>query len=815
MTFICNVSSTRGSDTTNVAQDSKAQAEIRVAFGGIQQAITRGDLDTLINYMSANTVALVSESKLIAQDPDAIDLDRPSQVCILLAWYAFWQLEPDVLKNMDGPGLLKWFLQHGLIQTTGLLSLSLGEIHIDGKHATADISITIASTTNNTLRFVKEAARWELDFARTLLSGEDAFRELRLREGLSKAEVALAALENRYRQPIPKLRELLLKPETRTLVQELKAGTASNAYDRVMQELSEGRQANAEAMLNILCTTHSHDQRIAFLQAVCSQSRFGKTRAVKQFQTVMTMSPATIEGVCARYMLELNQRRDVAPNMDALRLMIHANPENPLIPWLFAIASRDHYKLTSETNYSAEAVGYYFNMLEIFDMGPAMLHQTLANILSEELGRDEDAIVHRQIAVTLEPAPWTYQGLGNSLARLCRFDEANTAFAKLVEMKPDDPHNWYCWGDSLRRQKKYAEAVTAFQHSIGADPSYIDAYIGWGVCMREQRQYAEAVHPLLKALALDPHSYLANVNLGKAYVGLNRLEEAKTALELASTINPSEPQSICDLALVFFLLQLYDDCIAQARKAAAITSESTPYRYWGCALYEQGKLSESEEHLRKAIAINALDVDAHDWYGRLLLKTGRFDELNNLYEELLRNGPDIANAWRLWGRALAHQKRLGEAVDKLKRAVAIDPEFFDAQFDLGWLLQRQNAWPEATEQFRKTVALSPTNVLALTGLARCLCTLKAFEEAMATCEKAIELHPSSAAPHVVMAITLDRQGQYAESIEYCRNAVKIDPNNTEALSLLAANLERLGHNDESQKMIERLRAAARGTRLTP
>ncbi len=87
------------------------------------------------------------------------------------------------------------------------------------------------------------------------------------------------------------------------------------------------------------------------------------------------------------------------------------------------------------------------------------MHQTYANILTEELNCNEKALKHRKIAVKLEPKAWTYQGLANTLRDMKRFDEADKAYAKMIEYDPDDAKYWYQWTCNLEEQHKWDEVI--------------------------------------------------------------------------------------------------------------------------------------------------------------------------------------------------------------------------------------------------------------------------------------------------------------------------------------------------------------------
>ena len=275
-----------------------------------------------------------------------------------------------------------------------------------------------------------------------------------------------------------------------------------------MLELSKGNQKNAEALLAVFVGVHTNDQRLAFFQAVCSRSRWSKQEAEMQFRHVLEMNPATPEANVSRYVLDLDERRNVEKNMDALRFMTTKQPANPLFLWLMAIECREHYKLTGETTYSVEATQCYRTLLRIWETGPVLLHQTFANILGEETKEYEEALVHRRIAVKLEPAAWNYQGLANTLSSMKRYDEANEAYATLVELDPNDAMYWDSWANSLQYQDRHEECIEKCKKALAVDPGYFESYNKWGYALEQLGRYDEAMEVFDKAIKLNPtHEY--------------------------------------------------------------------------------------------------------------------------------------------------------------------------------------------------------------------------------------------------------------------------------------------------------------------
>ena len=80
-----------------------------------------------------------------------------------------------------------------------------------------------------------------------------------------------------------------------------------------------------------------------------------------------------------------------------------------------------------------------------------------------------------------------------------------------------------------KAQKEYAKAVRAFRSATEADPTMHQAFSSLGYALRKSGQYEESLAAYNQALELEPGYTEAIEYRAEAYLGLNRLAEAKEA----------------------------------------------------------------------------------------------------------------------------------------------------------------------------------------------------------------------------------------------------------------------------------------------
>lgn len=306
-------------------------------------------------------------------------------------------------------------------------------------------------------------------------------------------------------------------PELRPVLKELSKAGPEEAYKAVFKTCSEGRQAEAEKMLAFLVRKFPRDQRLAFFQAVCSRSRWNKTPSGWMLQRVQKMNSSSKEGRCAEYILrvDIGGKANMESGIESAKKIVQEYPDDPLLLWTLAIVCREYYKETDLTTFSHVGADAFAGLMTKFEVAPVLVHVTYANILSEELLRHEEALKHREIAVKLEPAAWTYEGLGNTLRNLKRYDESIAALTHAIALRPDDPDYYVSRGNTLRDANRFDESIAEYRIAAKLDPDDGTIRHAWGYSLDEQGNYKEAMAQYEIAARLGDH-WAAN-NIGVLY----------------------------------------------------------------------------------------------------------------------------------------------------------------------------------------------------------------------------------------------------------------------------------------------------------
>jgi tetratricopeptide (TPR) repeat protein len=129
-----------------------------------------------------------------------------------------------------------------------------------------------------------------------------------------------------------------------------------------------------------------------------------------------------------------------------------------------------------------------------------------------------DAVGAYQKAVALEPDPFYYNSLGNSLARIGRLDDAHAAYRKATELDPANAAAyWRNLAFGLYNSGRIKESIEPLKKATEADPNNAQAWYVLGAALVNTMEFKEegdkvvpvaqlgTIEAFQKAIGLDPN----------------------------------------------------------------------------------------------------------------------------------------------------------------------------------------------------------------------------------------------------------------------------------------------------------------------
>jgi len=182
------------------------------------------------------------------------------------------------------------------------------------------------------------------------------------------------------------------------------------------------------------------------------------------------------------------------------------------------------------------------------------------------LGQNDQAVAEAKAALRINSNSLSiYNNLG-----LVYMDEGNLDLAKFVYMKAmqdndlakNDAYIRCNLGRIYFLRGEKGPALFNLQAAVQLDPTLVPALIYLSQIYLADHNYADMVPLLETARKEDPNNHGVLMNLGIAYRGVGRLDEAKQAYESALQIDPRDPDPYFNLGVLQSdYMKLYDEAI--------------------------------------------------------------------------------------------------------------------------------------------------------------------------------------------------------------------------------------------------------------
>jgi Flp pilus assembly protein TadD len=175
----------------------------------------------------------------------------------------------------------------------------------------------------------------------------------------------------------------------------------------------------------------------------------------------------------------------------------------------------------------------------------------------------------------------------------------------------------------------------------GADP---EGWYSLGRLRYTEQRFGDALDCFKRAIALAPGSVKVENNLGLAYEGLNRTDDAVIAYRQAIAWQDAEPSG---------------------------KASEQPLLNLAIVLRHQGKLAEAKPLLLCAVRIAPQDPRIHEQLGHLFAQQGNYGEAAKYLETATRLDPEKSNLHYLLGQAYRHLGRETEAKTEFDAAARL------------------------------------------------------------------------------------------------------------------------------------------------
>jgi tetratricopeptide (TPR) repeat protein len=299
---------------------------------------------------------------------------------------------------------------------------------------------------------------------------------------------------------------------------------------------------------------------------------------------------------------------------------------------------------------------------------------------------------------------------------------------------------------------KNSEAIQEYKKTLELEPDLYQAELNLGISLLREKQPAEAVRYLTPAAAQNANQYRANYYLAAALLGAGDFAKGEQFYMAALAIDPKSPDAELGLGHALAGENKLEDAAVHFKKAAELNADYRDNLLELASMYETAKQTEQAIAIYQQFPENP---GAQERLGELLLKAGKPADAIPRFEAAVAKSPTEANRAAL-AEAYLKNNEPAKAQPVVEQILAADPDNFEIRMLHGRLIRDQRKFPEAAEEFQRATKLQPDVPQAWSELAGVLVMAENYPPALAALDRVAALHAEKPGHVFLRAIVLDK-----------------------------------------------------------
>ncbi len=233
----------------------------------------------------------------------------------------------------------------------------------------------------------------------------------------------------------------------------------------------------------------------------------------------------------------------------------------------------------------------------------------LGYVLFKQQKARESLAAYTEGAKYRRPNAYDLEVVGADYVLLEDYAKADKWFSKSVEWEPGNRQALYYLGRAKYNENRFEEAVEVFQRCLKLDPKDVKAQDNLGLSYQGLGRNEEAAAAFRTAIDLQAASALKDpgpyINLGALLIDTGKPEEGLTYLLQAKAIAPRDIKARRELGKAFMALNRFDEAQPELEKAVELAPQNAPGHFILGQLYrKRGMLDKAKVEFARYAELN-------------------------------------------------------------------------------------------------------------------------------------------------------------------------------------------------------------------
>ncbi|MDQ6960437.1 MAG: tetratricopeptide repeat protein [Mariprofundaceae bacterium] len=413
-------------------------------------------------------------------------------------------------------------------------------------------------------------------------------------------------------------------------------------------------------------------------------------------------------------------------------------------------------------------------LLDMHGLEPEIEEKTLllhARILTLN-GKHADAIQVLKQMLKKNPESFTVRMM---LIRLMekegRFDEAHQMIREGIKLNAHI-RLYHIDAELYIRQGKLKKARRSLETLRKLAPNQSGPVLMLSRLALRQGDVIEAEEVLRKFLAGHPRDLSVSNALGRLLVQQKRGREAIAIYEDISRKIGENTEVLTALGLLYYQQRDYRHAADRFRQALGKHASSQARFYLAASLEAMGKKTEAEKIYRRIKHNSASYTDAQLRLAAMDLQAEQTDVALSRIRAVIRENPEVGNAYALLSSALLHQKKYRQLLVETEIALGLPEVSVQLLFNRAAAFEGLKQYEKAAGQIKKLFIVEPDNIEALNFLGYLYAEQGIrLDEAEKLILRALKQKPGNGYYLDSLAWVYYKRGEYDKALSFQRKAV--------------------------------------------
>lgn len=355
------------------------------------------------------------------------------------------------------------------------------------------------------------------------------------------------------------------------------------------------------------------------------------------------------------------------------------------------------------------------------------------------------------------------------------YAKAEEILIKSIEMFPDRTLSKLGLADVYLLNAKIDKSEELIKEVLEDEDRNTKALYLYARIKQKQGMVDDMIAAYEKLIEIDPGHIAAHMELGFAYLSLDKFEDAKKIAEKLKKDHEKRPEGSYLMGLVYFQEKKIDEAMVQLQKAVRKSVIPGAYYYLGLCYLSKGNLEQATSEFQRVLNSRPEMVQARLLLAVVHLRKGRGEEAEKEALRVLETEDENAFAHNLLGSAYLAQGKGDLAMREFDRAIELNPEFVDAHLKKGAFSLLSGDVDEAEREFVDAVEIAPEILNTRIILAQYYIKDKRYDDAIKTLKEGLKESPEDATLHNIIAVAYLGSEDQEQAVFYFKKSIEFDP----------------------------------------